>query len=169
MGAWTPCAASSAAVDALGLGPSSAKHARQPYRTSPSNRGEFDAVCGGRTVRPRDRPSAGALYLAVWREARPLHPGPGPAIPADGVPKRPSARSACLAVGAPNAQPRRSRHPLHIRLPTWHRIGDSERKQGVRYPRSSTTKETIPQYERRQDAPFSISFDSVRMSRQSVF
>ena len=55
VGAWTPCAASSAAVDALGSDPSSAEHARPSYRTAASNRGEFDAVRGGRTVPPQAR------------------------------------------------------------------------------------------------------------------
>ena len=81
VGAWTPCAASSAAVDALGLGPSSAKHARQPYRTSPLEPGRVRRRVW-RTHRPPPRPAvrgrpllgrvAGGTAAAPW--ARPGDP-----------------------------------------------------------------------------------------------
>ena len=76
--AWTPCAASSAAVDALS--PSSAEHARQPYRTSPSNRSEFDAACVA------NAPSAPAVAATVARIA-----------PRSPDPRRSSARDASSA------------------------------------------------------------------------
>ena len=48
-GAWTPCVASSAVVDALGLGsPSSAEPARQPYCTSPLRTGAARGYIGER-------------------------------------------------------------------------------------------------------------------------
>ena len=66
VGAWTPCAGSSAAVDALGSDPSSAEHARPSYRTAASNRGEFDAWLERRwqTRRPPPDPAADRARLA---------------------------------------------------------------------------------------------------------
>ena len=111
VGAWTPCAASSAAVDALGSDPSSAEHARPSYRTAASNRGEFDAVRGGRTVRPQA--GAGSVVQrcadvagAPWQTRRPppagattpaIAPTPSPAavdpaelkLPLQGIAARP--------------------------------------------------------------------------------
>ena len=86
VGAWTPCAASSAAVDALGSDPSSAEHARPSYRTAASNRGEFDAVRGGRTVRPvpvREAWSTGAeVAAAPGQTRRPRRGADAPSTPA---------------------------------------------------------------------------------------